>query len=220
MTTSPTPASSAVGTATVALTPVNDAPVGMPVITGLVQEDQVLTADTGGISDVDGLGAFSYQWLRDGAVITGATAGTYTLGDADVGALISVQVSYIDGYGTSEGPLVSAQTGPVLNVNDAPLGVPVITGLVQEDQVLTADTGGISDIDGLGAFSYQWLRDGVVISGATAGTYTPGRCRCRRADQRAGELHRRLRYQRRSVGLRPDRSGGECERCAARCCAD
>jgi VCBS repeat-containing protein len=156
------------------VTPVNDVPVGVPTVIGLVQEDQVLTADTSGISDVDGLGAFSYQWLRNGAAITGANAGTYTLGDTDVGALISVQVSYIDGYGSSEGPLVSAQVGPVANVNDAPLGVPTITGLVQEDQVLTADTSGISDVDGLGAFSYQWLRDGAVITGANASTYTLG----------------------------------------------
>ena len=34
--------------------------------------------------------------------IGGATASTYTLGDADVGAQISVQVSYTDGHGTAE----------------------------------------------------------------------------------------------------------------------
>ena len=37
------------------------------------------------------LGAFSYQWLRGGVEIGGATASTYTLGDADVGAQISVR---------------------------------------------------------------------------------------------------------------------------------
>ena len=35
--------------------------------------------------------------------IGGATASTYTLGDADVGTQISVQVSYTDGHGTAEG---------------------------------------------------------------------------------------------------------------------
>ncbi len=69
---------------------VNDAPVGVPTITGTVTEDQMLTANIGGISDDDGLGAFSYQWLRGGVAIGGATASTYTLGDADVGTLISV----------------------------------------------------------------------------------------------------------------------------------
>ncbi|MEW8048125.1 MAG: DUF4347 domain-containing protein, partial [Candidatus Thiodiazotropha sp.] len=98
----------------------NDAPVGSPVITGIVTEDQTLTADTSGISDADGLGAFSFQWLRDGVAIAGATASTYTLGDADVGAQISVEVSYTDGQGTSEGPLTSAQTAAVAGSNDAP----------------------------------------------------------------------------------------------------
>ncbi len=110
----------------------NQAPSGVPVITGTVTEDQMLTADTSGISDPDGLGAFSYQWLRDGVAIAGATASTYTLGDADVGTQISVQVSYTDVRGSSEGPLVSAQTGPVVNVNDAPVGVPTITGTLRK----------------------------------------------------------------------------------------
>ena len=151
---------------------VNDLPVGVPVITGTVAEDQTLTADTSGISDADGLGAFSYRWLRNGAAITGATGSSYTLGDADVGQQISVQVSYTDGHGISEGPLTSAQVGPVANVNDLPAGVPVITGTVTEDQTLTADTSGISDADGLGAFSYRWLRNGAAITGATGTTYT------------------------------------------------
>ena len=159
---------------TAAVVNVNDAPVGLPAITGTVTEDQILTADISGISDNDGLGAFSYQWLRGGSLIAGATASTYTLGDADVGTLISVRVSYTDGEGTNEGPLTSAQTAAVVNVNDAPVGLPAITGTVTEDQILTADISGISDNDGLGAFSYQWLRGGSLIAGATAATYTLG----------------------------------------------
>ena len=56
--------------------------------------------------------------------------------------------------------LTSAPTAPVANVNDAPTGAPVITGSATEDQTLTADTAAIADADGLGAFGYQWLRDG------------------------------------------------------------
>ncbi len=159
---------------TATVTNVNDPPLGVPTITGTPQEDQLLTADTSGISDADGLGPFSYQWLRDGLVISGATGSTYTLGDGDVGTQVSLQVSYTDAQGTSEGPLTSNPTATVTNVNDPPLGVPTITGTPQEDQLLTADTSGISDADGLGPFSYQWLRDGLVISGATGSTYTLG----------------------------------------------
>jgi len=83
---------------------------------------------------------------------------------------MSVRVTYTDAHGTAEGPLTSAQTAAVANVNDAPSGVPGISGTVTEDQVLTADTSGIADDDGLGAFSYQWLRDGVVVTGAPPAT--------------------------------------------------
>ena len=37
-----------------------------------------------------------------------------------------------------------------------------------EGSLLSANTAGISDADGLGAFSYQWLRGGVAIGGATS----------------------------------------------------
>ncbi|WP_297324591.1 hypothetical protein [Nitrosomonas sp.] len=49
--------------------------------------------------------------------IGGAIGSTYTLGGADVGKKISVEVSYTDGHGTSES-LTSAQTGFVANAND------------------------------------------------------------------------------------------------------
>ena len=88
--------------ATVNFTNQNDAPLGLPSVTGTVTEDQVLSANTAAISDADGLGPFTYQWLRNGGAIGGATAGSYTLGDADVGALMSVQVRYTDGQGTVE----------------------------------------------------------------------------------------------------------------------
>jgi hypothetical protein len=150
---------------------VNDAPTGAPVVTGTATQGQTLSADTSAIADADGLGAFSYQWLRDGNAITGATAGSYTLTQADVGASLSVRVSYTDGGGTVE-QLTSPGVGPITNLNDAPIGAPVVTGTATQGQTLSADTSAIADADGLGAFSYQWLRDGNVIGGATTGSYT------------------------------------------------
>ena len=165
--------SASLGSINVDITPVNDAPIGTPLITGTAQEGQSLTADVSGIADADGLGSFSYQWLRDGVAITGATGSSYSLGDSDVGAAMSVTVSYVDGNGTAES-LTSAATSAVANVNDAPTGTPLITGTAQEGQTLTADVSGIADADGLGSFSYQWLRDGVAITGATGSSYSLG----------------------------------------------
>ena len=157
--------------ATAIVANVNDAPTGSVLITGTAAEDETLTADTSSIADEDGLGSFSYQWLRDGVVLSGATGSTYTLTQSDVGATMSVRVNYTDGEGTVES-LISTATAAVANVNDAPTGSVVVTGTAEEDQTLTADASSIADEDGLGSFSYQWLRDGIVISGATGSTYT------------------------------------------------
>ena len=157
-----------------AVTNVNDPVSGQPVITGTPTEDETLTADTSGISDADGLGAFSYQWYRNGVAITGETNSTLVLGDADVGANIMVEVSYTDGQGTAEST-TSAAVGPVTNVNDPVAGQPVIAGTPEEDQTLTADTSGISPMPTVSEhFSYQWYRDGVAIAGETNTTLVLG----------------------------------------------
>ncbi|RLS72248.1 MAG: DUF4347 domain-containing protein, partial [Planctomycetota bacterium] len=158
-------------TRTIAVVATNDAPVGIPTITGLVREDQTLTANTAAISDADGLGALSYQWLRNGTDIAGATSSTYATGDADVDGQLSVRIRYTDAFGTLE-TLTSAQTAAVQNINDVPTGLPLITGTATENQTLTADVSALADIDGLGTINYQWLREGSVISGATASTYS------------------------------------------------
>ena len=56
-------------------------------------------------------------------------------------------------------------------VNDPPIGTVTVSGIAEEDQMLTA-TNDLADNDGLGDISYQWSRNGVEISGATASTYT------------------------------------------------
>lgn len=156
---------------TAAVQNVNDAPTGLPLITGTAAEDQTLTADVSALADIDGLRTFSYQWLRNGVSISGATASTYTTSEPDVGSRISLQISYTDGHGTLE-TVTSSPTDAIQNINDLPIGLPVLSGVFQEDQTLTANVGGISDIEGLGAFSYQWLRDGSAVSGATSANYS------------------------------------------------
>ncbi|MDO6501887.1 calcium-binding protein, partial [Shimia thalassica] len=92
---------------------VNDPVEGAPVITGDATQGETLSVDTSGLSDPDGLGALSYQWLRDGAGITGATSDSYILGAEDADAAISVRVAYTDGQGTAEA-VTSAATDPVM----------------------------------------------------------------------------------------------------------
>ena len=157
--------------ATAAVSNTNDAPTGVPVISGTLSEDRELSIDTSGIADADGLGDFSYQWNRDGAAIEGATAEIYTLSEADVGTNISVRVSYTDGYGAAES-VVSAETSDIAKANDAPTGSLVISGTAAEGETLTLDTSSIADVDGVGTFSYVWMKDGSVLAGETGSTYT------------------------------------------------
>ncbi|MCV2890995.1 calcium-binding protein [Ruegeria aquimaris] len=159
---------------TSAIENVNDAPTGEVAISGIAAQGETLTADASTVADVDGFdpAAASGQWLRDGTAISGATANTYTLTQADVGAEISFAYSYTDGFGFRE-TVTSAATDAVENVNDAPTGDVVISGTAKQGETLTADASGVADADGIvdGSQSYQWLRDGTVIPGATAASY-------------------------------------------------
>ena len=67
--------------------------------------------DQHGAHDDDGLGVITYQWQRGGVDIGGATGSTYTLVDADVGALITAVASYTDGQGNDTEALSSRAIG-------------------------------------------------------------------------------------------------------------
>ena len=150
----------------------NEEATGTPVIQGDVRENALLTADVSAISDSDGLGTFSYQWLNNDVAISGANTQTYRPVQSDVGDRLSVRVSFTDGAGNAES-VTSAQSATVEMANQATQGAPVIVGTAAENQILTVDTSGMSDPDGLGAFSYQWRNNGVAIANATMSTYTP-----------------------------------------------
>ncbi|MCP4498734.1 MAG: hypothetical protein GY822_02060, partial [Deltaproteobacteria bacterium] len=111
----------------------NQAPIGVPVITGTPTQGQTLTADTSGISDADGLGAFAYQWQADAVDIAGATASTHVLTQAEVGSNITVSVRYTDGGGAVES-LTSAAVGSVGGINDAPQGAAGIDGTPTQNE--------------------------------------------------------------------------------------
>ena len=155
----------------------NNPASGAPTISGTAQAGETLTADTSGIADEDGLdnAAFSYQWLADDTAISGATGATYTLAAADEGKVIKVRVSFTDDNSNDES-LTSGATAAVAAApptNNEATGAPAISGTVKVGHVLTADTTGIADQDGLdnADFDYQWLAEDSPIPGATASAY-------------------------------------------------
>ena len=178
-------AESLTSAATATVDPAPNSPAtGAPTISGTAQVGEILTADTSGIADTDGLAnvSYSYQWIaNDGTsdtAISGATNSTYTLVAADEGKTVKVRVSFTDDAGNDE-TLTSGATATVDAAPNSPAtGAPGITGTAQVGETLTAATSGIADADGLAnvSYGYQWIaNDGTsdtAISGATNSTYT------------------------------------------------
>jgi hypothetical protein len=56
--------------------------------------------------------SFTYKWTRDGAVIAGATSGTYTLVGADSGHVIKSLVIATNGNGVGQEPSSNQYSAP------------------------------------------------------------------------------------------------------------
>lgn len=141
---------------------------GAVAIAGAPTVGRVLTAT---VTDGNGTanGTIAYQWLADDADIAGATMQTYTLTNAEVGALVTVNATYTDDNGYPE-DVTSGPVGPVsLTAVNVP-GTISIGGTLVVDEILTAT---VNDANGAtGVINYQWQADGADIAGATLETYT------------------------------------------------
>jgi hypothetical protein len=109
----------------------------------------------------------SYQWLRDGKAIKGATKSTYLLSASDRGHRVSVRIT-----GSKTGYTTVSKTSTSKTVAAGTLTVkkPTVSGTAQVGRTLTAKAGKGTP-SGI-RYSYQWLRDGKTIKGATKTTYT------------------------------------------------
>lgn len=135
-----------------------------PTLSGTKKVGNTLTASAGAW---DSGVTLNYQWLRDGVPIDIATSPTYTLTSFDANKAISVRVT-----GSKSGYLSVAKTSQAsiiagLDLTSTP--TPTFTGTKKLGSLLTVSPG---SWDTGVTLSYQWLRDGVAIPGATATTYT------------------------------------------------
>jgi hypothetical protein len=138
---------------------------GTPSIEGDVSVGRTVTADPGAWSPASV--SLSYQWLRDGEPIDGATADTYTLTPADVDHELQVRLTaQLQGYETASATSFgSVVAGGMLHPSAVTVsGVAVVGGQ------LTAEATPWTPAAEL---TYQWLRDGVPIDGATGASYAP-----------------------------------------------
>ena len=156
---------------------------GTPIIIGNAIEGQTLTVDVSSVSDPDGIQFMGALWQRStdgGVTFTDAIPffspdPTYVVVGADVGALLRVQIGVQDLLGNLSA-VFSDPTAPVTSDNHEPTGVPIITGTFLVGETLTADASAIADDDGLGTFSYSWVRlkegDSTVVSNTDTYTLT------------------------------------------------
>ena len=159
----------------VAPTP-NNAPTGLPTISGTPQVGQTLTADVSSINDADGLAnvTYKYQWLAGGTDIDEAKSSSYTLTASEQGKTIQVRVTFTDDAENDETLTSIATVAVAAKPNTPAAGAPTISGTPQVRETLTADTSDITDGDGLTSVSYryQWAAGGTDINGATSSTYS------------------------------------------------
>jgi len=152
--------------------------VTAPVVSGLPQAGQTLTASTG--TWTGDPTSFAYQWQRcdatgaNCAAIAEASQQSYVLAAADVGSTVRVDVTALNGAGTATArsaptAVVTASAGPT---NTA---LPTILGTPQVGQTLTATTG--TWAGNPTGFGFQWQRcnssgnECAAIPSQTAGTY-------------------------------------------------
>jgi surface antigen len=108
----------------------------------------------------------SYQWLRDGVVIKGATGKYYSLTTADAGHRMSISVT-----GTYSGKpprTTSSLQTDVVSAGTIKPGTARISGSPIEGQTLTAVSSGWTPSDI--AVNYQWFADGDPIKDASSRT--------------------------------------------------
>jgi hypothetical protein len=132
-----------------------------PSVSGTFAQGFTLTAN-GAPADA----TVTYQWRRNGYMISGATASTYKLTSSDVGKKVTVSVKAArSGYTTAtKTTTASANVKRIFTKSY----VPKITGTAKVGVTLKASAGTWSPA---ATFSYQWLRDGVAISGANKYAY-------------------------------------------------
>lgn len=104
----------------------------------------------------------AYQWLADGTPITGATQPTLVLTSAQTSKVVNVTVTVTAADGTTS----STTSTNAWRVAVAP--TPGLSGRTPEGSTLTATPGAWTPGTTL---TYQWLADGVPISGATRATF-------------------------------------------------
>ena len=142
-----------------------------PKVTGTGAVGSKLTCEKGTWSGVPSP-SYQYQWLRSGTAISVATLSTYTVVSEDAGKFISCEVTATNTYGSASeaSKAVKIEGAPT---NSVPINekAPAVTGEPIEGKTLSCSIG-VWYAEPPATYSYEWLRAGAPISGATNSSYT------------------------------------------------
>ncbi|HXV57300.1 MAG TPA: DNRLRE domain-containing protein [Gaiellaceae bacterium] len=163
-----------------------DAPVPLaaPTVSGTPLLGRTLTAGPGSWTGTPPL-SYAFQWLRCDAAgaacedVEGATGGSFLLGPGDLGRTIRVRETATNAAGSASA--LSEPTAVVLDPGEPPASVapPTVSGTLRIGETLTAAPGTWTGTPPI-AFSFQWLRCGLVgggceeLPGETGTTYVLG----------------------------------------------
>lgn len=152
---------------------------------------------TGAPTEVGGFHAVvSYQWLRNGQPIAGATSATYTTVAGDAGDALQCEVDVAKTQGipasTAASQVAVVAPAPATQVPQAPEVIAEPEPIKEEAEPGHIQTCNPGAWTGNPTFAYQWLKDGASIAGATEETYevkpedVPGNIQCEVIGTNAG----------------------------------
>lgn len=142
----------------------------LPEISGRPAVGETLVCYAG--SWVGSVGSFTFQWLREGAVIVSGESDLYTVTNEDRGTLLSCNVIATNSEGSGQAEsresveIPGGVAGPPENVEP-----PAVTGNPAVGEILSCSQGAWKGSP-TPTFTYEWLRDGTAIGSATASKYT------------------------------------------------
>jgi len=164
-------------TVTIKATVDENALTGKATITGDAVFGKTLTAS---LTDSNSTGTLSYQWIRGGEDISGATESTYTLTKDDVGAVITVKITSsdkkgtrtsdatseigkVDCEGTALAPILLERTDNSITlqpVEGYQYGISFMPPDAEQEQFISQDSNKFIDLrSGLEYKVYQWIKE-------------------------------------------------------------